>query len=227
MLTLYAMDGCPYAQRTRALLRRLDHPFELRTIDPHNKPGDFLAVSPNGKVPLLLDGDVKLYESFVTNEYVAEKLNWAKAFSTDVGQRARERLAMLQFDEVIVHEFYVTLRTGELPPADRLTVLKNALAELERTVRAAGGVDNLLGIHIGPHWLRMRWLAEGAKAPLMQIVAEQPRLLEWLKQAAELPDVVATQPEKDRSWRPSGGSTENRCSDRARSTAACRPTSPN
>ena len=196
MLTLYAMDGCPYAQRTRALLRRLDHPFELRLIDARNKPADFLAVSPNGKVPLLLDGDLKLYESFVTIEYLSEKLKWPTAHSGDVGQRARERLAMLQFDEVVVGEFFAAFKTGEPPPADRLVVLGNALAELERTALASSGTDNLLGIHCGVHWVRWQWLGEGGHAPLLPIVAERPRLLAWLNEAAALPDVIATLPEK-------------------------------
>jgi glutathione S-transferase len=196
MLTLYSMDGCPYAQRTQALLHRLNQPFEQRTIDPRNKPPDFLAVSPNGKVPLLLDGELKLYESFITNQYLAERLGWDLAHSSDTGQRARERLAMLQFDEVVVAEFFATFKTGELPAPDRQLILRNALVELERTALAAGGADNLLGIHCGVHWLRMQWLGEDGRVPLLAIVAEYPRLQAWLNETARLPSLVATQPEK-------------------------------
>ena len=118
------------------------------------------------------------------------------AHSGDVGQRARERLAMLQFDEVVVAEFFASLKTGEPQAADRLGVLKNVLAELERTVLAAAGSDSLLGFHCGVHWARMRWIGEESHAPMLAIVADRPRLRAWLDEAADLSDITATLPEK-------------------------------
>lgn len=203
-MILYSMDGCPYAQRTRALLRRLEQPVELRTIDPKAKPPDFLAVSPNGKVPLLIDGELKLYESAVTIQYLAEKLAWPDAFSPDVGQRARERLAMQQFDEVIVTEHFTAAKAKALPAEPRLTTLRNALAEMERTVQVTKSVDNLLGLHCAPHWLRMRWLEEDRSAPVVGVIREYGALYEWLDASIRLPAIVATEPDREHFLRAMG-----------------------
>jgi glutathione S-transferase len=200
-MILYAMDGCPYAHRTRALMEQLHQPVDLHLIDPRAKPPDFLAVTPNGKVPLLVDGDFKLYESFVINLYLSEKFAWKPAFSTDAGHRARERLAMLQFDEVIIAENFAFLRSGSMPAEPRLTALRNAIAEMDRTVRATGGVENLLGLHCGPHWLRTMWFEEERPSPVIGLVSEHAGLRRWLDDASRLPSVVATQPDRQKYLR--------------------------
>jgi glutathione S-transferase len=196
MLALYAIEGCPFAQRTRALLTRLNEPFDLRAVDPGNKSSEFLHVSPNGRTPLLVDGDARLYESFVVNEYLAEKLRWRRAHSTNAAQRGRERLAMLQFDQVLLPELFGSERTGELPAPARLNVVRHLLADLEETTKAAGGCDNLLGIHCAVHWARIRWRAEMRPAPLVPVVAAHPALVAWLDTAAQHPAVQATLPPK-------------------------------
>ncbi len=192
-MDLYFAAGCPFAQRTRALLTRLDHPFEPHVVNLASRPPEFLAVSPNGKVPLLVDGTVKLYESFIVNLYLAEKLDWAQAFASDVGIRARQRLAMLQFDEVVIPAYYKSLR--EPLEADRLDALKKALAEMERTVELTEGADNLLGIHCATHWARWRWMPEDSS--VMALVEEYASLTEWLDDVAALAHVKATLPDRE------------------------------
>jgi glutathione S-transferase len=195
MVNLYAIDGCPYAQRTRALLLRLEEPYELRVVDPRNKPPDFIAASPNGKTPLLLDGPLKLYESFIINEYLVECRGWTGAHSTDVGQRARERLAMVRFDEVLVPEIFASAQSGKLPEGERLESLRRELAELAQTVEATSS-GSLPGIHCGAFWARFLWVAEMREVPVLGIVAEYPHLLRWLNGVAELSVIRATLPEK-------------------------------
>jgi glutathione S-transferase len=48
-------------------------PYERIEIDLKNKPADFHKVSPYGKVPVLLDGETRVYESAIVNEYLDEK----------------------------------------------------------------------------------------------------------------------------------------------------------
>jgi glutathione S-transferase len=194
MLTLYAIPGCPFAQRTEALLRRLGVPVEVRAVDPRNKSPEFLAIAPNGKTPVLVDGPLVLNESFVVNEYLAEKLQWAHAHASDPGLRARERLAMLQFDEVFVPQFYAAARSGSLPAADTLGTVRNLLRELERTILAVDGCDNLIGIHCAVHWVRMRWLMGARSTPVAPLVAEHPALQSWLDAATQLEAVQSTLP---------------------------------
>jgi glutathione S-transferase len=41
-------------------------------IDLNNKPANFVRISPHSRVPVLLHGEVKLWESAVINEYLDE-----------------------------------------------------------------------------------------------------------------------------------------------------------
>src|SRR4051812_628145 len=100
-MRIFYSTGCPFAHRTRALLQHLEQPFEARELDLAAKPDDFLKLSPTGKVPMLDDGGFLLYESMVINEYLAERFGW-QGLSSDLHARARERLAMLQFDQVVL-----------------------------------------------------------------------------------------------------------------------------
>src|SRR5436309_2428147 len=109
MTTLYIADICPYAQRPRALLTHLGSPFEERPVDLERRDPGFLELSPTGLVPLLLDGDLKLYESQVIIEYLAGKLHWKAAFSENPEIRARQKLAMKQWDGVISPAWYRTI----------------------------------------------------------------------------------------------------------------------
>ncbi|MFQ5458155.1 MAG: glutathione S-transferase family protein [Myxococcota bacterium] len=73
MIKLYSTYYCPYALRTRIVLAEKKIEHEHHEIDLKNKPADFLDISPYGKVPVLIDGDTRVYESAVINEYLDEK----------------------------------------------------------------------------------------------------------------------------------------------------------
>jgi glutathione S-transferase len=73
MLRLYSTYYCPYALRTRMVLAEKKIPYERIEIDLKNKPADFEKISPYGKVPVLIDGETRVYESAIINEYLDEK----------------------------------------------------------------------------------------------------------------------------------------------------------
>lgn len=73
-LILVSHHLCPYVQRAAIALAEKSVPFERRFVDLADKPDWFRAISPLGKVPLLIvrqdDGtDVVLFESAVICEY--------------------------------------------------------------------------------------------------------------------------------------------------------------
>ena len=76
------------AGRTHWLLEELGVPYEYRRVQFAEKPADFLAVSPGGKVPALKDGDIELFESMAINGYLAEKYGPELA-GRDNAERAR------------------------------------------------------------------------------------------------------------------------------------------
>ena len=71
--TLVSFKTCPWVQRSAIVLREKHAEFELRHIEPVNRPDWFLAISPHKKVPVLrVDDRVSLFESNAINEYLDE-----------------------------------------------------------------------------------------------------------------------------------------------------------
>ena len=63
-------------QKACAVARYLDSPVEFVRVDlakGEHKTPDYLAINPNGKVPALVDGDTKLWESNAIMCHLARK----------------------------------------------------------------------------------------------------------------------------------------------------------
>lgn len=193
-MRLFFAEGCPYAHRARALLTHLEQPFEGREIDLKSKPADFLALSPTGAVPMLEDEGFLLYESAVINEYLAERFAWAAAFSANLQQRARERLAMKRFDDVLVPLFFRALKDGAA--LEGTPNWQREVEQLGLTAAHAAPVS-LLGFHVATHWLRFGWVAP--QSPL--VLALEKAAGGFLGQAAAHPAVVKTSPDRERTTR--------------------------
>jgi glutathione S-transferase len=72
---LVSFETCPWVQRSAIVLREKNVAFELRHIDPDNRPDWFLAISPHKKVPVLrIDDRISLFESTAINEYLDEEI---------------------------------------------------------------------------------------------------------------------------------------------------------
>jgi glutathione S-transferase len=75
MLKIY---GSPRSSAGRCfvMLEELGVPYEVMPMDmrarQHKSP-EFLKLNPNGKVPVLLDGDFVIWESIAINHYLCEK----------------------------------------------------------------------------------------------------------------------------------------------------------
>ena len=100
-LTLVSHELCPYVQRAAIVLAEKGTPFERRTVDLSNKPDWFRAVSPLGKTPVLLVGDVPIFESAVICEYLDETIE-PQIHPADPLQRARHR-AWMEFGSSILN----------------------------------------------------------------------------------------------------------------------------
>ena len=93
-IKIYSSARCPYAQRTRMLMIEKEIPFELTEVDLRNKPDWFLAVSPYGKVPVIVDDGQTIYESAIINEYLDEKYKSIPMMPEAPVERAKARIWM-------------------------------------------------------------------------------------------------------------------------------------
>ena len=72
MLQLYTFQLCPFAHRVRLALAEKGVAAEPIEIALKNKSDTFARISPYGRVPLLMHGEVKLWELAIINEYLDE-----------------------------------------------------------------------------------------------------------------------------------------------------------
>ncbi|MGV8854394.1 MAG: glutathione S-transferase family protein [Devosia sp.] len=80
-----------WSLRPWLLLKALDIPFteQLQPFVPHGSHDAFRAFSPTGRVPLLIDGDIRVWDSLAIVEYVAESR--PKVWPADKAARAYAR----------------------------------------------------------------------------------------------------------------------------------------
>ena len=93
MITLYGDASRTRANRCTWMLNELgvEYRHEPLAFRPgQEKPGDFLALNPNGKCPTLVDGDLALFESLAINLYLARRYGGAT-----LGPRSVEEEALM------------------------------------------------------------------------------------------------------------------------------------
>jgi glutathione S-transferase len=96
-MKLWSGKLSPFSAKVRIALAEkrlacemLEVPWSRKTLwGP--KPPEFLAVSPHGKVPVLVDGGVVVYDSTVICEYLEDRHPEPPLFPADAASRARCR----------------------------------------------------------------------------------------------------------------------------------------
>jgi GSH-dependent disulfide-bond oxidoreductase len=89
MLTVYAF-ATPNSVKIPVALEELGLPYDLRPVNirqGEQKAASYLALNPNGKVPLLIDGDLAIAESGAILIHLAEKTG--RLLSTNPAKRAK------------------------------------------------------------------------------------------------------------------------------------------
>ena len=111
------------------------------------RAGDYLSVNPQGLVPTLVDGDVKLTQSLAIMEYLDDKYPSPPFLPKDTADRARVRAIALTI-------------ACDIHPIDNLRVLQY----LEKTL----GADEAKRNEWYGHWIREGFIA------IEKMLAERP-----------------------------------------------------
>ena len=99
MMTLYSGTTCPYSQRCRIVLFEKGMDFEVIDVDISNKPEDLIELSPDGRLPVLVERDLRLDVANIINEYIDERFPHPQLMPADPVMRARARLFLHNFEE--------------------------------------------------------------------------------------------------------------------------------
>jgi glutathione S-transferase len=75
-MILYTVAGSPNSHKVEAVISHLGLRVEIRNRDLFNgelRSAEYLAINPNAKIPTLVDGDFKLWESTAIMQYLADQ----------------------------------------------------------------------------------------------------------------------------------------------------------
>jgi glutathione S-transferase len=109
---LYDAARCPFCARVRLALAEKGLLYEPVAIDLGDRPTWIYDLNPLGKVPVLEDDGLVLPESAVIMEYLDERHPDPPLLPVGGAERARARLAVWRFDDLLGDEYYA-LRRGE------------------------------------------------------------------------------------------------------------------
>ncbi|KAB0395314.1 hypothetical protein E2I00_015905, partial [Balaenoptera physalus] len=133
LIRLYSMRFCPYAHRTRLVLRAKGIRHEVININLRNKPEWYFTKHPFGQIPVLENSKGQLiYESVIACEYLDDAYPGRKLYPYDSYERARQKMLLELFYKVphLTKECLVTLRCGR-GCADLKLALRQEFCNLE------------------------------------------------------------------------------------------------
>jgi glutathione S-transferase len=190
-LRLISHKLCPYVQRAVIALAEKGVAFERVDIDLANKPDWFLAISPLGRTPVLLVGDVPIFESAVILEYL-EETEPKPLHPADPLRRAEHR-GWIEFGSAVLNDtagFYGA--PNDVAFQAKTAQLEQRFARLETRVVAAPWFDgenfSLVDAVFGPVF---RYFDVFDEIGDFGILAGKPKLVRWRKSLSERPSVRA------------------------------------
>ncbi len=132
-LTLISHALCPFVQRAIIVALEKQVPHERVYVDLANKPDWFVALSPTGKVPVLMVDDTVLFESVVICEYLDETTP-GRLHPEDPLERARDR-AWIEYASGLLGDIFVmSIQPDEAGFNARRDALATKFDLLERTI---------------------------------------------------------------------------------------------
>jgi glutathione S-transferase len=198
MIRLYDYPDCPFCQKVRIVLAEKDLEYERVHVDlqkGEQKAPEFLKLNPYGKVPVLIDEDVVVYDSTIINEYLDDEYPNPSLMPEDSAGRARVRLLEDFCDNSFIPPAGLILAELSKPEAERdQDRLRRYQAELGRVLVR-------VEVHLeGKQFLGGEFsIADAAFAPRAIILGQlgvelDPRLHNvpgWIARLRERPSVQA------------------------------------
>ncbi|NWU74598.1 GSTO1 transferase, partial [Onychorhynchus coronatus] len=194
LLRLYSMRFCPYAQRTRLVLRAKGISHEIININLKNKPDWFFEKNPSGLVPVLETSKGQLiWESPITCEYLDEAFPEKKLMPSDPYERARQKMVLEDFSKVtpLLFKHVVAVKDGQDTTALKAEITEKfgkfeEILSKCNTVFFGGNSISMLDYMIWP------WFERLEAFQLKDTLNHAPKLQRWMEAMKEDPAVKAT-----------------------------------
>jgi glutathione S-transferase len=153
MMKLYDYPDCPFAQKVKVVLAEKELEYETIFVDlrkgEHKQNPEFLKLNPYGRVPVLIDDEVVVYDSTIINEYLEDEYPHPALLPDDSAARGRVRLLEDFCDNSFLPSAGFVMAELSKPEAeqdtDRLQRYRNELARgLARLESHFGGREYLV-----------------------------------------------------------------------------------
>lgn len=163
-LELVSFKVCPFVQRSVIALHEKGVDFTLTHINPHEPPDWFKAISPLGKVPVLLVDGTPLFESAVILEYLDEVYP-PSLHPTDPLEKARHRAWVEFCSELLTRHYRMTTVKDEAGFNEARDSLQQGLQRLDTVLAAeepyfAGQTFYLVDCVYAPLFMRLALLKQ-------------------------------------------------------------------
>ena len=190
-LKLVSHHLCPYVQRAVITLAEKGVAHERVYVDLADKPQWFRAISPLGKVPLLVVGDDVLFESAVICEYLDDTVT-PRLHPEDPLERARHR-AWIEFGSAVLNDIAGLYAAPDEAVFDaKRAALRDKFTRLETRLRQgpwfAGERFSLVDTVFGPVF---RYFDAFDRIGDFGILTDLPNVARWRAALAERPSVRA------------------------------------
>jgi len=180
MLKLWYGSGSPFAWRVQLALEEkglVYEPILLSFSSGDLKTPEHLARHPHGKVPVLADGDLVLYESTAIVEYLDERYREPSLLPRDAAERAVVRIEEIEATQYFGETFRALGRQVFFTPApqrddaavaEASAAVRRELERLEQRAASRGGefVAGRMLTRADLAWLPFVEIAERAGVPV-------------------------------------------------------------
>ncbi len=101
MLTLYQRTDCPFCWKVRLALQELSIAHDIIETQLGEKHPEVVRHSPTGNVPVLVDGNVVIWESSVMLDYLDAQYSLGRLIASEPSQQARVRTLHAYSDKCV------------------------------------------------------------------------------------------------------------------------------
>ncbi|XP_006268676.4 glutathione S-transferase omega-1 [Alligator mississippiensis] len=194
LIRLYSMRFCPFAERTRLVLKAKGIKHEIININLKNKPDWFFEKNPFGLVPVLETSKGQLiYESPITCDYLDEAYPGKKLLPEDPYERAYQKMLLEHFSKLtpLAYKHFMAIQNGEDSTAlkaeigEKLGKFEEILAN-RQSVFFGGDSVSMFDYLIWP------WFERLEAFQLYDCLGHTPKLKRWMEAMKQDPAVKAT-----------------------------------